>query len=321
MPFSARRFLTTVLVLSLLIQPQTVVDGFATPQAKIVFSSTRNGNSEIYVMNSDGGNQVRLTHDPAIDADPAWSPDGKRIAFVSRRNGGIDRIYVMESDGQNLSQLTKESNDSDPAWSPDGAKIAFTRSRGGRQVWVMDTDGGNQTRLTHVGQNYHPAWSPDGRRIAITSSRLGGGIVVMSENGDNQERLTRGVWAHENPSWSPDGQWIAHDFWHKGAVYQIFAVKTDGSGLSKRLTRNEPHKRVPAWSPDGGTIAYVQESPFKNMTIHLMTANGDYLKQLSEEHDGSDTDPDWFNPATWSVPPDTHVVTIWGKIKEPTSRR
>ncbi len=273
------------------------------------------------MIDSDGGNQVRLTHDPAIDADPAWSPDGTRIAFVSRRNGGVDSIYVMDSDGQNLTQLTKESNDSDPAWSPDGAKIAFTRSKGGRQVWVMDADGGNQTRLTHVGQNYHPAWSPDGRRIAITSSRLGGGIVVMDENGDNQERLTRGVWAHDNPSWSPDGQWIAHDFWHKGAMYQIFVVRTDGGGLSKRLTRNEPHKRFPVWSPDGGTIAYVQESPFENTTIHLMTSNGEYLEQLSEEHDGSDTDPDWFDPVGWSVSPDANFVTMWGEIKEPTADR
>ena len=321
MPFSARRFLTTVLVLSLLIQPQIVVDGHATPQAKIAFSSTRDGNSEIYVMDSDGGNQIRLTHDPAMDSDPAWSPDGNRIAFVSRRNGGVDRIYVMDSDGQRLKQLTKDFNCSEPAWSPDGTKIAFTRSGAGRQVWVMDADGGNQTRLTHVGQNYDPAWSPDGSRIAITSSRLGGGIVVMAENGENQERLTRGVWAHENPSWSPDGHWIAHDFWHKGAVYQIFAVRTDGSGLSRRLTRNEPHKRFPAWSPDGGTIAYVQESPFKNTTIHLMTANGDYLKQLSEEHDGSDIDPDWFDPEVWSVSPAANVVTMWGKMKKPTARR
>ena len=92
MPFSARRFLTTVLVLSLLIQPKIAVDGYAAPQAKIAFTSTRDGNSEIYVMDSDGSDHVRLTYDPAIDSDPALSPDGRRIAFVSRRNGRVDGI-------------------------------------------------------------------------------------------------------------------------------------------------------------------------------------------------------------------------------------
>ena len=318
MSFRARRFLTTLLIVSLFIQMQIAANGYAFRRAKIAFTSTRDGNSEIYVMDSDGSDHVRLTYDPAIDSDPALSPDGRRIAFVSRRNGRVDGIYVMDSDGEKLMQLTKDSNCSDPAWSPDGKKIAFTRSKEGRQVWVMDADGQNQTRLTHAGQNFHPAWSPDGRRIAITSSRLGGGIVVMDENGNNQERLTRGVLSHDNPSWSPDGQWIVHDFWHKGATHQISVVRTDGSGLSRRLTRKGPHKRYPAWSPDGKTIAYVQEAPNRKMTIHLMTADGRHIEQLSEEHDGSDTDPDWFDPAAWSVSPAANVVTMWGKIKQPT---
>ena len=321
MPFSARRFLTAVLTLSLPIQPQISVDGYAAPQAKIVFSSTRDWNGEIYVMDGDGRDHVRLTDDLAIDSNPAWSPDGKRIVFVSRRHGGVDQIYVMDSDGGNLKQLTKDFNCSEPAWSPDGTKIAFTRSEAGRQVWVMDADGGNQTRLTHAGQNIQPAWSPDGKRIAIASSRFGGGIVVMDEYGNNREIITRGVWSHYNPSWSPDGQWIAHDFWHKGTIFQISVVRTDGSRHSRMLTRKGPQKRYPAWSPDGHTIAYVQEAPNGKMTIHSMTAGGRYIEQLSEVHEGDDSDPDWFDPRAWSVPRDTGVVTTWGKIKEPIPER
>ena len=185
----------------------------------------------------------------------------------------------------------------------------------------MDADGGNQTRLTHAGQNFHPAWSPDGRRIAITSSRLGGGIVVMDGNGNNRQILTRGVLSQDNPSWSPDGQWIAHEFWRKAATYQISIVRTDGSGLSRTLTRKAPHKRYPAWSPDGDRIAYVQEDPNRKMTIQLMTADGRHIQQLSERHDDDDTDPDWFDPAAWSVSPTAHFVAVWGKIKMPAASR
>ena len=315
MSFTARRLAAAILAVSLLIQMHSAENGYAASAAKIVFGSTRDGNSEIYVMDSDGSGHVRLTDDPAIDSDPAWSPDGRRIAFVSRRNGRVDHIYVMDSDGRNLKQLTQDSNSSEPAWSPDGAKIAFTRSEAGKQVWVMDADGGNQRRLTQEGQNSHPAWSPDGKRIAIASNRLGGGIVVMDENGNDREILTRGAWSQDNPSWSPDGQWIAHDFWQKGATHQISVVRTDGSGLTKRLTGNPPHKRYPAWSPDGDTIAYIQEDPNRKTTIHLMTADGNHIEQLSEKHDGNDTDPDWFDPATWSVSPAANFAATWGEIK------
>ena len=89
---------------------------------------------------------------------------------------------------------------------------------------------------------------------------------------------------------------------------------------SENANTHRPNKRSPAWSPDGDTIAYTSwDALFDRTTIHLMTAEGEHLKQLSEEHDGSDTDPDWFAPVGWSVSPAANFVTIWGKIKKPTS--
>ncbi len=321
MSFKARQLAGTVLVISLFIQMQIAANGYAAPQAKITFSSTRDGNNEIYVMDSDGGNQVRLTVDPAWDHEPAWSPDGGRIAF--NRNG---HIYVMNSDKRNLVRLTKNQTASEPAWSPDGAKIAFTRFKAAQQqVWVMEADGQNPTLLTHVGANSNPAWSPDGKRIAFSSTRVvGSDIYVMDENGDNQVRLTQDKGGERNPSWSPDGQWIAYDLFTRNLVYEIHVVKTDGSGQTRKLTHDVPHKLNPSWSPDGRTIAYVSSADINRnfrQQIHLMTADGDHLEILSK-HLNNDTDPDWFDPKGWSVSPTTvNVVTTWGKIKKPTSGR
>ncbi len=321
MSFKVGRLFAAALIVSVLIQTQITLSGYAARGIPgIAFTSTRDGNSEIYVMDSDGGNQVRLTEDPARDYHPAWSPDGNRIAFVSDRDDGHKCIFVMDSKGRNLKQLTRESNDLEPAWSPDGAKIAFTRNKGGRQIWVMDADGGNQIRLTNVGMNYQPVWWPYGGRIAFTSHVGGSGIFAMGESGNNREKLVRD-WAASHPSWSPDGQWIAYESLQKEQFYQIYAARIDSSGFTKKLTRNEPHKRYPVWSPDGDKIAYVSAPVFQNTTIHVMTARGKHLKQLSEEHFGSDTDPDWYAPVGWSVSPVANFVTMWGEIKTPASGR
>ena len=321
MSFEARRCLTAVFVLSLLILMHIAQIGYAAERPKIAFSSTRDGNSEIYVMDSDGRNQVRLTDDPANDLDPSWSPDGERIAFVSNRERGQEQIYVMDSDGGNPMRLTNDSTHQEPAWSPNGDKIAYVRNRGGRQIWIMDADGGNQTQFTEVGQNRHPAWSPDGGRIAFRSLKNGAaGLFVMEKNGSNPKRLAPDRNITSNPAWSPDGQRIAYDeslgFWPSS----IYVVESDGGGQPESLTDNLTNKWGPTWSPDGDMIAYVQEVPNNRTTIHLMTAEGKYLKQLSAAHVGDDT-PDWYAPSGWSVSPAANFVTIWGEIKTPAAGR
>ena len=321
MLFETRRLLGAALMVSVVFQMQIGTSGFASPHAKIAFSSLRAENSDIYVMDSDGGNPVRLTTDPARDYDPSWSPDGERIAFVSNRNRGIEQIFVMDSNGQNATRLTEEWTHQEPAWSPQGERIAYVRNKGGRQIWVMDPDGGNKKQLTQIGKNRQPAWSPDGEQIAFVSyARGANGIYVMDENGDYQVRLTPDMNFTANPSWSPDGNWIGYGAVDKSHTFQIYGVRVGGDLRIERLTRVLPHKLQPVWSPDGKTIAYsTWDMLLRRKTIHLMTPDGKHLKQLSENHGGSDTDPDWFDLVGRSVSPEANFVTIWGKIKTPTT--
>jgi len=111
-----------------------VLPAAAVDSGKIAFVSSRDGNNEIYVMNPDGSNIIRLTNNPAADFTPAWSPDGTKIAFASNRDGN-SKIYVMNTDGSSPTRLTNEqADDYDPAWSPSGTKIAFVRETGAGEL-------------------------------------------------------------------------------------------------------------------------------------------------------------------------------------------
>ncbi|MFC1981515.1 TolB family protein [Chloroflexota bacterium] len=131
------------------------------PDSKqIVFTSSRSGDHDIYVMNNDGTNQTKLIGNPALDWDPAWSPDGTKIVFVSLRDGNPE-IYVANADGSDVTRLTSnEADDIEPAWSPDGTKIVFASKRDGNlEIYVMNADGTNQTRLTNnKADDRQPAW-------------------------------------------------------------------------------------------------------------------------------------------------------------------
>ena len=303
-------------------------EGLAVQNSRIVFTSTRHRNADIYVMDADGGNQERLTHKSVRDVDPTWSPDRSNIAFVSDRGGEGHQIYVMDARGKRAIKLTDgPRKKGDPDWSPDGRKIAFT-SWDGQDRWkwenpriiVMDADGNNPFKLTD-GES--PSWSPDGRRIAFTTgSNWKDQICVIGVDGNGFERVTKGAAIKGTPAWSPDGKRIAYTaLFLEVGTYQIYVIGVDGRNRV-RLTHNEENHWSPAWSPDGRMIAYyvwdgILEGKLHG-TIHLMTSDGIYLRQLSHGRHARDYQPD-ISPLGLAVSPASKTTTIWGRLKKSAS--
>jgi TolB protein len=143
---------------------------------RFAFSSTHDGNQEIYTADADGNGLVRLTNSPGIDAHPSWSPDGRTIAFATDRWGGLE-LAAVRPDGTGLMRLTKSPGlDDYPAYSPDGARLAFVSNRDGQfEVYVSASDGSGPVNLSrHPMRDTFPTWTPDGRGVTFVSDREGG---------------------------------------------------------------------------------------------------------------------------------------------------
>ena len=288
-------------------------NALASNTGRIVFTSLRDGNAEIYVMDAGGRNQENLTNNPAYDGHPDWSPDGTKIAFASNRDGGPFQIHVMDADGKNVSRLTDGPGEKvHPDWSPDGGKIAFSVKDWVDHIDLMDADGRNREKLED--QALYPSWSPDGKQIAFVSSRDGlGEIYTIGVGGQGRKRVTQDLVSKWNPSFSPDGRRIAYEAEHEGFLH-IFLVGADGRNRV-RLTHHEENHWAPAWSPDGQVIAYYVGNGNLHGTIHLMAADGRYIRQLSDAHDTRDYDPD-ISPLGLAVSPASKTSTMWGRLKK-----
>jgi TolB protein len=143
---------------------------------RFAFSSTHEGNQEIYTASAHGGEVVRLTQNPGHDAHPCWSPDGKTIAFTTDRWGGLE-LAAVQPDGTGLTRLTHSPGlDDYPAYSPTGARLAFVSNRDGQfEVYVAAADGGDPINISrHPGRDSFPTWTPDGAGVTFVSDRDGG---------------------------------------------------------------------------------------------------------------------------------------------------
>ncbi len=240
--------------------------------------------------------EANLSRHAAADRDPAWSPDGKRIAFVSDRDGNFE-IYVMNADGSGQRRLTTNSAaDRNPAWSRDGKQLIFQSKRdGNEEIYLMNADGSRQTRLTsNAGDDIFPDLSPDGTKITFTSNRNGNlDIFVMNADGSQQTPLTnhahRDVWSR----WSPDGRRLTF-FSRRDSNDdddEIYVMNADGNDI-KRLTENRGHDFCPDWSADGKQIAFVSIRENGQEYVYRMNTDGSALERVTNTPDKVST-PSW----------------------------
>jgi Tol biopolymer transport system component len=283
---------------------------------KIVFSrADARGTYSLWTIAPAARALQRVTQGCGWDWFPAWSPDGRRIAFAracsrSQPGGDLD-LYVVGADGTGLRRLVHtRTNEEWPTWSPDGSKIAFVsgepqwvkpgqRGDAAAELWVVGANGRGLKRLTrNAVRDAAPAWSPDGRSIAFTSNRGGrNGIWIVPARGGTAQALRL---AGGEPAWSPDGTQLAFAHRRPGLsreTVDLYVADADGSGI--RCLTHEPVGVVshhPSWSPDGRSIVYTSNRGGAHPSLWVIGANGQNTRQLTRAP-MEDADPDWYRPA------------------------
>ncbi|TML35796.1 MAG: hypothetical protein E6G24_00575 [Actinobacteria bacterium] len=289
------------------------------PFSTLVFASYQDGLSAIFAMNADGsGRQQLTTAQPSLQGQPAYSPDGSRIAYVC----GNFELCVMNSDGSGQGRLTtsqwpgKWAYVDHPTWSPDGSQIAFASNADGKfHVYVINADGSGLHRLPGTSWNDDdPAWSPNGTTIAFDRYRSWSGgrsaIYLMNADGTQPRRFTSPVFYVTDPAWSPDGRKIAsfgnsrtfydHDY------YRVFRT-TVSTRRTRQLTDDACEEAHPAYAPDGSTLV-LERSCGVRSGIALRRPLGRMVQITAPGH-GFDANPSW-RPAAANGPSATSIGPV-----------
>ena len=293
--------------------------------------------SEIWTMAPDGSGQTRVVlSGPDEASEPAWSPDGKEIAYVDwhvTSDGNRQaELWMVAADGSGARPVTSSSEwDWLPSWSPDGTRLAFTSREppaatvpapvtvpeaggapdaagsgsGGWSIYLVRPDGSERHRLATGGESMGPVWSPDGARLAYHGTRDGNlDLFVANADGTSERRVTDDPGDDWSPAWSPDGNQLAFTSDRSGND-DVWIVPAAG-GAAVQISREPGADQVPVWSPDGKRLAFVSDRT-SDVEVWSMAADGSDARNLSRSS-GTD-DGRWS--IGWSVDGSRLVYARW----------
>jgi TolB protein len=233
---------------------------------KLLFTSVRTGDTEVFIADPDTGDLTNVTRSPSTeDRYPCWSPDGKRVAFT-RDRGEFKDLLVIDADGRNPKTLVSSSVTCYmPSWqaTPDGERIVFGMHGEKPEMASVRQDGSG---LTVLGDGHDPTLSPDGKLICYTGHPPEGGVTVyvMNWDGSGKRRVVPGTSrvGATFPNWSPDGKRIVYSFPVDRAL-ELFVINADGTGDRRLTTFGGTSVCTPAaWSPDGRWISFRRTDEF-----------------------------------------------------------
>jgi Tol biopolymer transport system component len=318
---SRARSLLPAVALALVALPAATAQAWPGLNGYMAYGSNRTGSQfsdDIYVSPLDVESPIRLTFRRADDGQPAWSPDGTRLAFKTAQFGS-NQLAVINADGTGETLLTRtfRFSEGQPAWSPDATKLLYRRTPENPLVqngdtWVLDIAGSaadptqpvTQPVLLRTGDERYPSYSPDGTQIAfrgdldLTEPSGDEEIYVMNADGTNVRQLTSNADFDSAPSWSPDGKQILFERAPAGTFTpgteaqekDIYVMRADGTHV-RRLTDSPGLDEGPEFSPDGTKIAF-SSARDGQQEIYVMDADGSHPRRLTD-NPARDESPDW----------------------------
>ncbi|MEK7286459.1 MAG: Tol-Pal system beta propeller repeat protein TolB [Nitrospirota bacterium] len=263
-------------------------------ETKIAYLSNQTGSKEVYLMDYDGANPIRMTSDASIILSPRWSYDAKQIGYTSYRHGSPDIYFLEIATGRRNKIFSAKGLSLSPAWSPLGDFIAFASTKGGNSdIYRMRPDGGELKQITfHAAADFSPTWSPTGKEIAFSSDRGGGPqIYIMDEEGGNPRRLTYSGDYNTSPSWSPQGDVIVYACRNKKGFMKLCLAPVDGREMIKITDEGAWDDESPSWAANGREIVF-QSNRHRVTHIFVIRPNGEGLTRLTAAS-GNHVSPAW----------------------------